>query len=76
MKWHPLELIYKITSLTSECASGHCDELYIKKDLCSLRGRRKWQPTPVFLPGEFHGERSLVGCCPWGRTDSDTTEAT
>ena len=27
---------------------------------------RKWQPTPVFLPGKFHGERSLVGCSPWG----------
>ena len=29
--------------------------------------RRKWQPTPVFLPGEFHGQRSLSGYCPWGR---------
>ena len=35
-----------------------------------------WQPTPVFLPGESHGQRSLVGCSPWGRTESDTTEAT
>ena len=35
--------------------------------------RRKWQPTPVFLPGESHGRRSLVGCSPWGRTESDTT---
>ena len=38
--------------------------------------RRKQQPTPVFLPGEFCGQRSLVGCCPWGHTQSDTTEAT
>ena len=38
--------------------------------------RRKWQPTTVFLPGESHGQRSLVGCSPWGRTESDTTEAT
>ena len=29
--------------------------------------RRKWQPTPVFLPGKSHGQRSLVGYCPWGR---------
>ena len=36
--------------------------------------RRKWQPTPVFLPGEFHGQRSLVGYSPWGRRESDTTE--
>ena len=38
--------------------------------------RRKWQPTPAFLPGESHGRRSLVGCSPWGHTASDTTEAT
>ena len=38
--------------------------------------RRKWQPTPVFLPGESQGQRSLVGCSPWGRTESDTTKAT
>ena len=37
--------------------------------------RRKWQPTPVFLPGKSHGWRSLVGYCLWGRTESDTTEA-
>ena len=38
--------------------------------------RRKWQPTPVFLPGELQGQQSLVGCRLWGRTESDTTEAT
>ena len=38
--------------------------------------RRKWQPTPVFLPGESQGQSSLVGCHLWGRTESDTTEAT
>ena len=38
--------------------------------------RRKWQPTPVFLPGESHGRRNLVGYSPWGRTELDTTEAT
>ena len=38
--------------------------------------RRQWQPTPVFFPGEFHGQRSLVGCCPWIRTELDTTEVT
>ena len=36
--------------------------------------RRTWQPTPVFLPGEFHGQRSLVGYSPWGRKESDMTE--
>ena len=38
--------------------------------------RRKWQPTPVFLPGESQGWGSLVGCHLWGHTESDTTEAT
>ena len=37
---------------------------------------RKWQPTPVFLPGESQGRGSLVGCCLWGYTELDTTEAT
>ena len=41
-----------------------------------MHWRRKWQPTPVFLPGESQGWSSLVGCHLWGRTESDTTEAT
>ena len=36
--------------------------------------RRKWQPTPIFLPGEFHGQRSLTGYSPWGCKESDMTE--
>ena len=36
--------------------------------------RRQWHPTPVLLPGKSHGWRSLGGCRPWGRTESDTTE--
>ena len=35
--------------------------------------RRKWQPTPVFLPGESHGQRSLMGYSPWGHKESETT---
>ena len=35
---------------------------------------RAWQPTPVFLPGEFHGQRSLAGYSPWGHKESDMTE--
>ena len=41
-----------------------------------MHWRRKWQPTPGFLPGESQGQRNLVGCLLWGRTESDTTEAT
>ena len=40
----------------------------------SVGWRRKWQPTPVLLPGNSHGRRSLVGSSPWGRKESDTTE--
>ena len=36
--------------------------------------RRRWHPTPLLLPGKSHGWRSLVGCSPWGREESDTTE--
>ena len=36
--------------------------------------RRKWQPTPVFLPGKFRGQRSLVGYSPWGRKESNMSE--
>ena len=43
---------------------------------CSHEIKRRWQPIPVFLPGESQGWRSLVGCRLWGRTESDTTEAT
>ena len=39
-----------------------------------MHWRRKWQPTPVLLPRESHGQRSLVGCSPWGHEELDTTE--
>ena len=41
-----------------------------------MHWRRKWQPTPVFLPGESQGWHSLVGCRLWGRTESNTIEVT
>ena len=48
--------------------------------MCNIRQkygialRRQWQPTPVLLPGKSHGWKSLVGCSPWGREESDMTE--
>ena len=36
--------------------------------------RRAWKPTPIFLPGESHGQRRLAGCSPWGHKESDTTK--
>ena len=44
--------------------------------LTFMHWRRKWQPTPVFLPGESQGRGSLLGCRLWGCTESDTTEVT
>ena len=51
------------------------------RDVGSIPGsrrslRRAWQPTPVFLPGESHGQRNLAGYSSWGPKESDTTEAT
>ena len=52
------------------------------RDLGSIPGsgrfpwRRKWLPTPVFLPGESHEQRNPVGYSPWGHKESDMTEAT
>ena len=56
----------------------YCPSQY--PELCTFENhwlvyrRRKWQPTPVLLPGKSHGWRSLVGCSPWGCYESDTTE--
>ena len=51
---------------------GHSFDPWVR----TLPWRRKWQRTPVFLPGESHGQRSLVGYSPQGCTESDTNEAT
>ena len=48
--------------------------LHILSPTSILPRKRKWQPTPVFLPGESHGRRSLVGCSLQGRKESDRTE--
>ena len=47
--------------------------LRFKKNQCKRPGFSPWVPTPVFLPGNFHGKRSWVGYSPWGHTESDTT---
>ena len=44
------------------------------KIMCLSIWRRQWHPTPILLPGKSHGRRSLVGCSPWGREESDKTE--
>ena len=57
----------------SACQHGRCGfDPWIRKILW----RRKWQPSPVFLPGKFRGQRSLAGYSPWGCTELDRTEHT
>ena len=57
-----------------ECVCLQCGRLGFDPWVGKIPWRKKWQPTPVFLPGEFHGLRSLVGYSPEGRKESDTTE--
>ena len=63
--------IAKIMEATEVSMDGlmNQDVLYIY-----IYWRRQWHPTPVLLPGKSHGRRSLVGCSPWGREESDTNE--
>ena len=53
----------------------HVSKNLMKKIILSklLNRRRQWHPTPVLLPGKSHGQRSLVGCSPWGHKELDTT---
>ena len=53
----------------SACSAGDGFEPWVRK----IPWRREWLPTPVFLPGKSHGQRSLVGYSPWGHKESDTT---
>ena len=71
MDFFPLSLPFFFFSFYLRITSS-----YFLEVLLLFCWRRKWQPTPAFLPGESHGRRSLVGCSPWGHTESDTTEAT
>ena len=60
----------------SACSAGDTGDMGLIPGSGIFPKRRRWHPTPVFLPGESHGQGSLVGDSPWGRTESDTTEAT
>ena len=54
----------------SACSAGLRFDLWVEK----IPWRREWLPTAEFLPGEFHGQRSLAGYSPWGHKESDVTE--
>ena len=76
-------MLNKVRQRKTNAMSSHLYMESEKNDLIEaefngdLQGlEKKWQPTPVFLPGESQGRGSLVGCHLWGLTESDTTEAT
>ena len=58
----------------SACQSGTHWRLGFDSWVREIPWRRKWQPPPVFLPGESHGKKSLVGYCPWGHKELHAAE--
>ena len=58
----------------SACQSRRCKRHGFDPSVGKITWSRKWQPTPVLLPGKFHGQRSLVGYSLWGCKESDITE--
>ena len=60
--------------IPSKTILGEMEKIWYNYVNVLLHWRRKWQPTPVFLPGESNGQRSLVGYSPWGHKESDTAE--
>ena len=58
------------------CQCRRCKRLRFDPYARKIPWRREWEPTPVFLPGDSHGQRSLVGYSPWGYKEADTTEMT
>ena len=69
--WLPLYLIYKKASSFGNDFVTHYFTIVFT---ITSNWRRKWQPTPVFLPGKFHGQRKLAGYSPWGSKELATTE--
>ena len=64
-------LLWWLSSTEFACNAGEAGSI---PGFGRISWRRKWQPTPVFLPGKSHGQGNLVGSSPWGRKESDTTE--
>ena len=69
-----MEIVYSLRKLTFlfVCGANVNLEILVIFFFHLIR-RREWQPIPVFLPREFHGQRILVGYSPWGHKESDTT---
>ena len=77
ISWFPGCLVFLSYKCSFKCIHNFLENKLLEMEVFKrLLWKRKWQPTPVLLPGESQGQRSLVGCCLWGRTESDMTEAT
>ena len=70
----PWDFPGKSTGVGCHCFLQQCRWPGFNSWVRKIPWRREWLPTPVFLLEEFHGQRSLVGCSPWGQKESDTTE--
>ena len=68
--WHPHNVAQLVKNLPAIW------EMWFDPWVGKIPWRRAWQPTPIFLPGESHGQKSLVGHSPWGHKGSDRTEHT
>ena len=82
MKWNKLQ-IYTVVDFPggsvgkeSTCNARDTGDCRFDPLVGKILWRRAWQPTPVFLPGEFHGQRGLVEHSSWGHKEADRTEVT
>ena len=67
-------LPWRLSGKESTCQCRKCSRHRVNPWVGKILWSRKWQPTPVFLLGKFHGQRSLVGYSPWGHKELDMTE--
>ena len=82
VSWTPFQVSFSGSLPSPSQTVGNVEALYKKAPCCpwNCQGplwpswKRKWQPTPVFLPGKFHRQRNLAGYSPWGHKESATTE--
>ena len=70
----PSQLLRGLSGKEFACQCGSLKQRRFDPWVRKIPWRRKWQPTPVLLPGESHGQRSLAGYSPWGCKEQDTTE--
>ena len=63
-------MVKKLLANAGDARERERFDLWVRK----IPWSREWQPPPVFLPGESHGKKSLVGYCPWGHKELDATE--